>query len=89
MTFATGILIWIAMGVGAGLLLRAVHRGPTTTPVLSITFGIFGAVIGGMLGVSGYIAHDPSPLRFGGLLGALIGATLFSFIYHQVAHKAL
>ncbi len=89
MTFATGILIWIALGLGAGLLFRVFYRGPTTTLLLSLTFGMFGALIGGMLGVAGYIAHDPSPLRFGGLLGAVLGASLFSFIYNQVARKAL
>lgn len=89
MTFATGILIWVAMGVGAALVFRTVYRGPTTTFFLSLCFGIFGALIGGMLGVSGYIAHDPSPFRFGGLLGAALGATLFSFVYHVVAKKAI
>ena len=87
MTFATGILIWAAMGVAAALLFRAVYRGPTTTLALGICCGIFGALVGGMLGVSGYIAHDPHPLSFGGLLGGVLGAGLFSYAYHAVARK--
>ena len=89
MTFATGIIIWIAIGVGGALLFRAFYRGPTTTLFLGVCFGIFGALIGGMLGVSAYITHDPSPLRIGGLLGAVAGAALFSFTYNVVARKAI
>lgn len=89
MTFITGFLIWLALGVAAGLVLRAVYHGPTTTAFLSIFFGVAGAFIGGMLGVAPYVAHAPTPLRFGGLLGAVLGALLFPFVYHFVARKAL
>lgn len=89
MTFVTGFLIWLALGAGAGLLLRLVYRGPTTTLFLSLFFGVAGAFIGGMLGASPYVAHDPTPLRFGALVGAVLGALLFPFIYHLVARKAL
>jgi uncharacterized membrane protein YeaQ/YmgE (transglycosylase-associated protein family) len=89
MTFITGFLIWLAFGVVAGLVIRAVYRGPTTTLFLSVVFGVLGAFIGGMLGVAPYVAHDPTPLRTGALIGAVLGATLFPFIYHLVARKAL
>ena len=87
MTFATGILIWLAVGIGAALLFRALYRGPTTTLFLAVCFGMFGALVGGMLGVSGYVAHDPHPLRFGGLLGCVLGAVLFSYTYNAIARK--
>jgi uncharacterized membrane protein YeaQ/YmgE (transglycosylase-associated protein family) len=89
MGFMTGFLIWLAVGVGAGLLLRATYRGPTTTAFLSVFFGVTGAFIGGMLGVAPYVTHDPTPLRTGALIGAVVGAVLFPFIYHLVARKAL
>ena len=89
MTFLTGFLIWLALGIVAGLVLRAVYQGPTTTAFLSIFFGVTGAFIGGMLGVAPYVTHDPTPLRTGALIGAVIGALLFPFIYHLVARKAL
>ena len=89
MTFFTGFLIWLALGVVAGLVLRAVYHGPTTTAFLSAFFGVAGAFIGGMLGVAPYVTHDPTPLRTGALIGAVIGALLFPFIYHLVARKAL
>ncbi|MFO7895062.1 MAG: hypothetical protein R6U63_15215 [Longimicrobiales bacterium] len=89
MTFLTGFLIWLALGVVGGLVVRSVYRGPTTTAFLSIFFGVTGAFIGGMLGVAPYVAHDPTPLRTGALIGAVLGAMLFPFIYHLVARKAL
>lgn len=89
MTFLTGFLVWLGFGVVAGLGLRAVMRGPTTTAFLSMFFGITGAFIGGMLGVAPYVANDPTPLRTGALIGAVLGALLFPFIYHLVARKAL
>lgn len=89
MEFVTGFLIWLAIGVGAGLLIRAVYRGPTTTAALSAFFGVAGTFIGGMLGVAPYVTHDPTPLRFGALVGAVLGGLLFPFIYHLVARKAL
>ncbi|MBW3553569.1 MAG: hypothetical protein KY466_08665 [Gemmatimonadetes bacterium] len=87
MTFVTGIIIWIVVGIGAALLFRAFYRGPTTTLFLGVCFAVFGALVGGMLGVAGYVTHDPSPLRIGGLLGCVAGAALFSYIYHGVARR--
>lgn len=89
MTFVTGFLIWLAIGVGAGFLVRALYHGPTTTAFLSMFFGVAGAFIGGMLGTAPYVTHDPTPLRFGALVGAVLGALLFPFIYNLVARKAL
>lgn len=89
MTFVTGFLIWLVIGIGAGLLVRAFYRGPTTTAFLTLFFGVAGAFIGGMLGVAPYVTHDPTPLRFGGLLGAVLGGLLFPVVYNLVARKAL
>ena len=89
MTFITGFLIWLAIGIAAGLALHVSYRGPTTTTALSLFFGVAGAFIGGMLGVAPYVTHDPTPLRFGAMVGAVLGAALFPFVYHLVARKAL
>lgn len=89
MAYLIGFLVWLAIGIVAGVILRVVYHGPTTVVGLTQFFAIAGAFIGGMLGVSPYVYHDPSPLRFGGLLGAVLGASLFSFLYHLIARKAL
>jgi uncharacterized membrane protein YeaQ/YmgE (transglycosylase-associated protein family) len=89
MEFVTGFLIWLALGLIAGFLARATYRAAGTTTLLTVLFGVFGAFIGGMLGMSAYIFHNPVPIRPGGILGAALGALFFSYLYHFVARKAV
>lgn len=89
MTFLGGLAVWVVIGLAAGFLIKTAYRAPETTPLLTLVFGFFGALIGGMLGTSPYIHHDPTPLRFGGLLGATLGALFFSWLYHYTARKAI
>jgi uncharacterized membrane protein YeaQ/YmgE (transglycosylase-associated protein family) len=89
MTFIVGFLVWLALGVVAGLIMPRAYRAAATVPLLTVVFGIFGAFIGGMLGTSPYIFHDPTPLRVGALIGAVLGAAFFTFLYHFIARKAL
>jgi uncharacterized membrane protein YeaQ/YmgE (transglycosylase-associated protein family) len=89
MEFTLGFIAWILIGLVGGFALNNFYRGPQTSLGLTLVFGFFGAFIGGMLGMSGYIFHSPTPLRLGGLLGATTGALGFTFIYHFIARKAL
>ena len=89
MTFVVGFLVWVAFGVVAGLIMPRMQKAAATEAWLTVVFGIFGAFIGGMLGTSPYIFHDPTPLRVGALIGALLGAIFFTFTYHFVARKAI
>jgi uncharacterized membrane protein YeaQ/YmgE (transglycosylase-associated protein family) len=89
MTYLIGFAIWLVVAIAAAFVLRLFYAAPATTLGLTLFFAIAGAAIGGMLGVSPYVTHDPSPLRFGGLVGALLGALLFPWMYHVVARKAL
>lgn len=89
MQFFGGLAVWLAIGIAGGFLVRTVYRAPATVFVMSIVLAVFGAFIGGMLGTSPYIHHDPTPLRFGGLLGAVLGALFFSWLYHFVARKGI
>lgn len=87
--YLVGFALWIIIGIVAAVLARVLYSTPGTLAPLTFAFGLFGSFIGGMLGVSGYIFHDPSPLRFGGILGAVLGGLLFVFMYHVVARKAI
>jgi uncharacterized membrane protein YeaQ/YmgE (transglycosylase-associated protein family) len=89
MEFVLGFVVWLAIGLLGGYVLNNFYRGPETTLLMTLTFGVFGAFIGGMLGNAAYVFHDPAPLRFGGLLGAVLGGGGFPLIYHFVARKAL
>lgn len=89
MEFGMGFLVWTVIGLIGGFALNNFYRGPATSLGLSLVFGFFGAFIGGMLGMSGYIFHSPTPLRLGGLLGASLGGFGFPLIYHFIAKKAV
>jgi uncharacterized membrane protein YeaQ/YmgE (transglycosylase-associated protein family) len=88
MAFVTGFLIWLVFAVIAGTLVRMLYRTPGTSGGLTFTFAIFGALVGGMLGVSPYVYHNPTPMRVGALIGAVAGALFFSWLYHFIARKA-
>jgi hypothetical protein len=89
MNYIIGFAIWTFIGLAIGMVMRMFYRVPTTDRWLSLTFGFFGAFIGGMLGTSGYVHHDPNPFRFGGMLGALLGATFFAACYHFTTDKGV
>jgi uncharacterized membrane protein YeaQ/YmgE (transglycosylase-associated protein family) len=89
MRYVIGFVIWIVIGLVAAGVMRIIARAAATSAPVTFIFGIFGAFIGGMLGVSGYVFHDPAPVRFGGLLGALLGAFFFTYLYHYMARKAI
>lgn len=89
MVFITGFLIWLGFALLAGAIVWTVYRGTRTTAVLTFTFAIVGAFIGGMLGMYPYIYHQPVPTRVGGLIGAAAGAFFFSVVYQVVDRKAV
>lgn len=89
MDFILGFAVWLAVGLAGAFVIRSAYRTEGTLTALTIAFGVFGAFIGGMLGTSGYIFHNPVPLRLGGILGATAGAFVFSFLYHFIARRAV
>jgi uncharacterized membrane protein YeaQ/YmgE (transglycosylase-associated protein family) len=89
MQFVFGLGVWLAIGIAAGLAMRIVYRAAATDGIVTLTLAVFGAFIGGMLGTSPYIHHNAVPLRFGGLLGAVLGSLMAAFIYHYAARKAI
>ncbi|MGH7502327.1 MAG: GlsB/YeaQ/YmgE family stress response membrane protein [Longimicrobiales bacterium] len=89
MEFIIGFAVWLAIGLIGGIVSRVVYPATGIMPGLTIVFGVCGAFIGGMLGTSPYIHHDPLPLRLGGLIGATAGAFIFSWLHHFMARKAV
>jgi hypothetical protein len=79
-----GIGIWIALGALIALAMKAIIKRPEETDghtaVLAV-LGAFGAVIGGMLGVGIIEFYDPRALSLGGMLGAVVSAVFFSWLY--------
>lgn len=79
-----GAGIWIVLGILVGMVMKAVVKRPEETggqgAVLAV-LGAFAAAIGGMLGVGIFSFWDPRALSLGGMGGALVFATLMTFIY--------
>ena len=79
-----GIAIWIIMGAVIGLTMRAVISRPEEQPghaPIIATLGAFAAVIGGMLGVGSFHLYEPLAISIGGMTGAVLFATLMTFVY--------
>lgn len=79
-----GIGIWIVMGAGIGLTMRAVIARPEEQPghtAIIVVLGAFAAVIGGMLGVGSFHLFEPLSMSVGGMAGAALFALLMTFVY--------
>lgn len=89
MAYVIGFVVWIVIGIVAAVLMRTVYAAVGTATWLTFAFGIFGAFVGGMLATSGYVYHDPTPLRLGALIGAILGGLMFTYLYHLVARHGV
>jgi len=79
-----GIGIWIVVGVLAALLIKVLVKRPEVTPghtTILMLMGIFGALIGGMLGVGLFHFYDPVALSVGGMAGGVVFALFMAWIY--------
>ena len=79
-----GIGIWIVMGTVISFVMRILIKRPEETPghvPVLVAIGVFGALIGGMLGVGIFEFDDPIAWSTGGIAGAAAFAAFMSFIY--------
>ncbi len=79
-----GIAIWIVMGAGIGLAMRAAIDRPEEQAghaVIIAVLGAIAAVIGGMLGVGSFHLYEPLAISVGGMAGAALFAMLMTFVY--------
>ena len=79
-----GIGLWIVMGAVISFVMRILIKRPEETPghvPVLVAIGVFGAVIGGMLGVGIFEFDDPIAWSTGGIAGAATFAAFMSFIY--------
>jgi len=89
LTFIVGFIVWILLGVVVGSIVPRVYRAAGTDGTLSIAFGLCGSFVGGMLGSAAHVYHNATPLRIGGLLGAILGAIFFATLYHFIARRVV
>ena len=88
MEYAFGFLVWLGIAIAAAFIFGARYRRtPGTAGWIAFVLALFGTFIGGMLGVSGYVYNDATPLRLGGLIGAVVGGVLITSVYYWVARR--
>lgn len=85
-----GVLVWIVVGLVAGILAKIAMPGPDPGGViLTVIIGIAGAIVGGLivnavLGRQGLTGFD-LPTVLVATLGAILLLTVYRFVTRRVA----
>ena len=80
-----GIIGWIVLGLVAGAIAKAVHKGNEPAGVLgTMVVGILGAVLGGLIASAIGIGSISSFFSIGTWLIAIGGALLLLLIYNAI-----
>jgi uncharacterized membrane protein YeaQ/YmgE (transglycosylase-associated protein family) len=86
------ILAWIALGLIAGAIAKAIYPGHQGGGILgTILLGIIGAFIGGSLGVffsTGTFALAAPTLSVAGIFLAIIGAIVAIFLWNLLTSRS-
>ncbi len=85
------ILAWVVLGLIAGAIAKAIDPGARGGGILgTLILGIVGAFVGGSLYsllTTGTLAFASTSLSLGGIIVAVIGAIIFSFIWNRIAGR--
>ena len=86
------ILAWVVLGLIAGAIAKAIDPGARGGGLLgTMLLGIVGAFVGGTLFTlltTGSFTLAASGLSLGGIVVAVIGAIVFSFLWNRFAGRA-
>ncbi len=82
-----GVAVWIVIGAVVALAMTVVVKLKHTTAghtIVLVVLGMFGAVVGGMLGVGIAEFHGPGippALSLGGMTGAVVLSGFIAWVY--------
>jgi len=83
-----GILGWIILGLIAGAIAKALHKGPEPGGVLgTLLVGVVGAILGGLIASAIGVGEIGSFFSIGTWLIAIGGAFLFLMLYEAVVSR--
>ena len=83
-----GIIIWIVVGLVAGLVARALVPGPQPMGLVATTLlGLAGSLIGGFIGYLVGGGTDLNAFHAAGLIGSIIGAIVLLAIQQMVSGR--
>jgi uncharacterized membrane protein YeaQ/YmgE (transglycosylase-associated protein family) len=81
-----GILGWVILGLVAGAIAKAIHKGEEPGGLLgTLAVGVFGAIVGGVIASLAGIGGIGSFFSLGTWLIAIGGALLLLLIYSALA----
>lgn len=79
-----GIIIWIILGLIAGVIAKFLMPGPDPGGwIVTILLGIAGAFVGGFLGQQLFGVGQTGSLSIAGIITAIIGAMILLFLYRM------
>jgi uncharacterized membrane protein YeaQ/YmgE (transglycosylase-associated protein family) len=82
-----GVIGWIVLGLGAGAIARAIHKGDEPGGVLgTLVVGVLGALLGGLLASLVGLGGISSFFSIGTWLVAVVGAFLLLWVYSTLVH---
>ncbi len=83
-----GIIVWIIVGLVAGLIARAILPGKQSMGlVLTTILGLVGSIVGGLIGAAVW-NRNAGEFTPGGLLLSIAGALLVLFLFTLVKRPA-
>lgn len=86
------ILAWIVLGLIAGAIAKAIDPGARGGGILgTMILGIVGAFVGGSLYAiltTGTLTFASTSLSLGGIIVAVLGAIIFSFIWNRFVGRS-
>lgn len=81
-----GIVVWLIIGLLAGLIARAVVPGRDSMGILgTLVLGLVGSLIGGFLG--NLFVDGQMDLEAAGIIGSIIGAIVALLIYRSMGSR--
>lgn len=82
-----GIIVWLIIGLLAGLIARAVVPGADSMGVgATLVLGLIGSLVGGFLG--NLFVEGQLELEAAGIIGSIIGAVIALLIYRSIGARS-
>jgi len=82
-----GIIVWLIIGLLAGLIARAVVPGADSMGVgATLVLGLIGSLVGGFLG--NLFVEGQLELEAAGIIGSIIGAVIALLIYRSMGARS-
>lgn len=83
-----GVIGWIVLGLVAGAIAKAIHRGDEPGGFLGTLFvGVLGAIVGGLIASAAGLGGISSFFSIGTWLVAIGGALLLLVVYNAVVGR--